>query len=166
MHAQVERVVTALGTGAATPTELPQEAWRKAGTVLCIPGRGQLDDLGAQMAMQVLQGAGFGAVCESNLILGAKRGEPVEAHPDARLVCLSVLEEGSSPSSIRYLLRRIARQMPQAAVVVCLWNAAGGSATLAALRSEGSDEMIVLSLSEMVALTRAVCARQGTRQAA
>ncbi len=166
VHAQVERVVTALGTQAGAPAELPPEAWRKAGTVLCIPGRGQLDDLGAQMAMQVLQGAGFGASCESNLILGAKRGEPVEAHPDARLVCLSVLEEGSSPSSIRYLLRRIARQMPQAAVVVCLWNAAGGSATLAALRSEGSDEMIVLSLSEMVALTRAVCARQGTRQAA
>ena len=170
VHAQVEHVVAALGERAAEPTEMPPEAWCRTGTVLCIPGRGQLDDLGARMAMQVLQGAGFGARCESNLVLGARRGEPADgeapAHADARLVCLSVLEEGSSPSAIRYLLRRIARQMPQAAVVVCLWNAAGTSATLATLRSEGSDEMIVLSLSELAALTRAICARQGALAAA
>ena len=170
VHAQVEHVVAALGERAAEPGETPPEAWRRTGTVLCIPGRGQLDDLGARMAMQVLQGAGFVARCESNLVLGARRGEPLDgealAHADARLVCLSVLEEGSSPSAIRYLLRRIARQMPQAAVVVCLWNAAGTSATLATLRSEGSDEMIVLSLSELAALTRAICARQGALAAA
>ncbi len=165
VHAHVETVVSALGEGATpgTAAELPA-AWRADGTVLCIPGRGQLDDLGARMAMQVLQAAGFGARCETNLILGARRddtGGAAPAHADARLVCLSVLEEGSSPSAIRYLLRRIARQMPQAAVVVCLWNAAGTSATLATLRSEGSDEMIVLSLSELVALTRAICARLG-----
>ncbi len=167
VHAHVETVVTALGERAAptAPAEPPPLAWRADGTVLCIPGRGQLDDLGARMAMQVLQAAGFGARCETNLILGARRGDAAEgsapAHADARLVCLSVLEEGSSPSAIRYLLRRIARQMPQAAVVVCLWNAAGTSATLATLRSEGSDEMIVLSLSELLALTRAICARSG-----
>ena len=168
VHAQVQIVVTALGeraAAAAVIAEPPPAPWRTDGTVLCIPGRGQLDDLGARMAMQVLQGAGFGARCETNLVLGARRGEAAEAgapnHTEARLVCLSVLEEGSSPSAIRYLLRRIGRQMPQAAVVVCLWNAAGSSTTLAALRSEGSDEMIVLSLSELVALTRAICARAG-----
>ena len=167
VHAHVETVVTALGERAApaAPAEPPPAAWQTDGTVLCIPGRGQLDDLGARMAMQVLQAAGFGASCETNLILGARRGDTADgappAHASALLVCLSVLEEGSSPSAIRYLLRRIARQMPQAAVVVCLWNAAGDSATLAALRSEGSDEMIVLSLSELLALTRAICARSG-----
>ena len=172
VHAHVESVVTALGERAVAgaAAELPPAAWQADGTVLCIPGRGQLDDLGARMAMQVLQAAGFGARCETNLILGARRGDAggaAPAHAGTRLVCLSVLEEGSSASAIRYLLRRIARQMPQAAVVVCLWNAAGTSATLATLRSEGSDEMIVLSLSELVALTRAICARLGdTLQAA
>ncbi len=174
VHAQVETVVNALGeraAAAAAPAEPPPAAWRADGIVLCIPGRGQLDDLGARMSMQVLQAAGFGARCETNLILGARRGDASDAaappHAEVRLVCLSVLEEGSSPSAIRYLLRRIARQMPQAAVVVCLWNAAGTSATLATLRSEGSDEMIVLSLSELVALTRAICARaDGALQAA
>ncbi len=165
VHAHVETVVGALGERAAAPAEPPPVAWQTDGTVLCIPGRGQLDDLGARMAMQVLQAAGFGARCETNLILGARRGDTADgtppAHASALLVCLSVLEEGSSPSAIRYLLRRIARQMPQAAVVVCLWNAAGTSATLATLRSEGSDEMIVLSLSELLALTRAICARSG-----
>ncbi len=164
VHAHVDVVIGALGKtpAAAVAPGTEPSAWCQEGTVLCIPGRGQLDDLGARMAMQVLQAAGFGARCESNLILGARRQpeEAVAPQVDVRLVCLSVLEEGSSPSAIRYLLRRVARQMPQAAVVVCLWNAGGGSATLAALRSEGSDEMIVLSLSELVALARAICVRR------
>ena len=165
VHAQVGALIGVLGHSTAAPAGAPASPWQATGTVLCIPGRGQLDDLGARMAMQVLQAAGFGAACESNLILGARRpaaDAPGPAlHAGVRLVCLSVLEEGSSPSAIRYLLRRIERQMPQASVVVCLWNAAGDSATLATLRSEGHDEMIVLSLSELVALTRAICARRG-----
>ena len=165
VHAQVESLLGVLGSLPAAGAAGPPSVWCNEGTVLCIPGRGQLDDLGARMAMQVLKDAGFGARCESNLILGARRGPAESDAPDphaaVRLVCLSVLEEGSSPSAIRYLLRRIERQMPQAAVVVCLWHAAGDSTTLATLRSEGHDEMIVLSLGELVALTRAICARRG-----
>ena len=165
VHAQVESLLGVLGSLPAAGAAAPPSVWCNEGTVLCIPGRGQLDDLGACMAMQVLKDAGFGARCESNLILGARRGQAesdaLDPHAAVRLVCLSVLEEGSSPSAIRYLLRRIERQMPQAAVVVCLWHAAGDSTTLATLRSEGHDEMIVLSLGELVALTRAICARRG-----
>ena len=165
VHAQVAALLETLGAQAAAKSAATPSIWCLDGTVLCIPGRGQLDDLGATMAMQVLKDAGFGATCQSNLILGTKRPEPapdfVDPHAGVRLVCLSVLEQGSSPSAIRYLLRRISRQMPQAAIVVCLWNAAGTSPTLATLRSEGHDEMIVLSLSELVALTKAICARRG-----
>ncbi len=72
-----------------------------------------------------------------------------------------MLEEGSTPSSIRYFLRRIRRTMPDATVIVGLWHAAGGSPMLAALRAEGPGETIVTSLGEAVALCLALAARPG-----
>ena len=162
IHAHIERLLADLARGdhvapSADMPEIPTK-WQDAGSIVCIPARGQLDDLAATMAMQVLQGAGFGASCHSNLVLGAR--DAAEGLGHARLCCLSVLEQGSSPSAIRYLLRRIAKQMPNAAIVVCLWHASGSSPMLATLRSEGNEETIVLSLGELEALTRAICARQ------
>ncbi len=164
IHRQIEILLSMLAAGPRDASAQQRAAalapeWQVDGAVVCIPGRGQLDDLAATMAVQVLQGAGFAARCESNAVLGAGRGGP--PHLDsARLCCLSVLEQGSSASGIRYLLRRIQRQMPDAAIVVCLWHAAGDSPLLGALRAEGSEENIVLSLGELVALARAISARQ------
>lgn len=133
--------------------------WHRDGAVVCIPGRGQLDDLAATMAMQVLRDAGFGASQESNAILGkGHAGDEQPAEP--LLCCLSVLDQGSNPSGIRYLLRRIHRQMPNAVVVIGLWHATAASTLLDQLRSEAAEETIVLSLGELVALVRAISARQ------
>ena len=122
------------------------------------------------MALQVLQGAGFGARQEGNAVLGAGQASAADPGTDpgadpgldlgaVRLCCLSVLDQGSTASGLQYLLRRIHRRMPGAVVVVGLWHAAGSSALLSALRAEGSEETIVLSLGELVALARAVAAR-------
>ena len=161
IHRQIEALLTRLAQAGSDPGPAPAATppeWREDTAVVCLPGRGQLDDLAATMAMQVLRGAGFGARCESNSVLGAGRSNQ-GGLASARLCCLSVLEQGSSPSGIRYLLRRVERQMPNAAVVVCLWHAEGASSMLAALRSEGSEETIVLSVGELVALARAVATR-------
>ncbi len=160
IHVQIEALLRQLAQrGAGAPAAPPNPAWQADGAVVCIPARGQLDDLAATMAMQVLQGAGFGARQESNLVLGAGHVAGVDLGA-VRLCCLSVLDQGSSPSGLQYLLRRIQRRMPGAVVVVGLWHAAGDSALLAALRAEGSEETIVLSLGELVALARAVSARE------
>lgn len=164
IHRQIEALLSILAAGrpdasAQQRAALPAPEWQADGAVICIPGRGQLDDLAATMAIQVLQSAGFAARCESNSILGAGRDDPTHLG-SARLCCLSVLEQGSSASGIRYLLRRIQRQMPNAAVVVCLWHAAGTSRLLTALRAEGNEETIILSLGELVALARAISARR------
>ncbi len=162
IHRQIEALLSTLAVGqggaGAQKRAAPPE-WQADGAVLCIPGRGQLDDLAATMAVQVLQDAGFAARSESNAILGTGREEPAQLG-DVRLCCLSVLEQGSSASGIRYLLRRIQRRMPNAAIVVCLWHAGGASPLLGALRAEGSEENIVLSLGELVALARAISARR------
>ncbi len=161
IHRQIEALLAGLartGPEHGPDRQAPPPEWQADDAVVCIPGRGQLDDLAAAMAMQVLRDAGFGASCESNSMLGAGRANQANL-AGARLCCLSVLEQGSSPSGIRYLLRRIERQMPNAAIVVCLWHAAGASSMLAALRSEGHEETIILSLGELVALARAIATR-------
>jgi hypothetical protein len=39
----------------------------------------------------------------------------------ARLICLSYLEIGGTPSHLRYLIRRLRREAPDAAILVGLW---------------------------------------------
>ena len=127
---------------------------------MCIPGRGQLDDLAATMVVQVMGAAGFGAAGHANVVLGAAQTVDLSS---ARLCCLSVLEEGSSVSGIRYFIRRIRKRMPQAVIVIGLWHAAGDSALLTALRSEGDGEHLVLSIGELLAFARALSAQRVRR---
>ena len=157
IHAQVAAVLQTTAAGAPPGVTPPIAAWRADGAVACIPGRGQFDDLAAAMAVQVLASRGFGAQVLPNAALGSGTADPGLAA--IRLCCLSVMEGGGSPASIRYFVRRIARLMPQAAVVVCLWQAPRDSATLAALRTQGEDESIVLSLGELTALAQVLASR-------
>ena len=161
IHAQVTAVLQATAATRPPPgTALPLPDWQADGAVACIPGRGQFDDLAATMAVQVMASRGFGARMLPNAALGSG-GAEAAGFGAIRLCCLSVLEGGSSPASVRYFVRRIARHMPQAAIVVCLWQASRDSATLAALRSEGQEESIVLSLGELMALTQVLASRRG-----
>jgi hypothetical protein len=73
-----------------------------------------------------------------------------------RLCCLCVLEEGSSAAAVRYFLRRVARRLPGVPVIVALWHAPPGSATLAELRQEkGAAAVIATSLGEVAAFCQA-----------
>lgn len=162
IHAQIEALLARLVLAdpgerrpAAPAGDLPPD-WQAAGAIVCIPGRGQLDDLAATMAVQALQAAGFGATAQSNIALGASTDTDLSG---ARLCCLSVLEDGSSVPAIRYFIRRIEKRMPGAAIVVALWHAGRDSALLAALRSEGDSEHLVLSIGELIAFARALAAQ-------
>lgn len=171
IHAAIERLLATLGQDAPAPPPMPPgpvppspvpATWAAPGAVLCIPGRGQLDDLAATMAVQLLQSRGFGARVLPNAALGKGDGQGPGDDVNwaaVRMCCVSALEEGSSAASIRFFLRRIQRRAPGAAVVVCLWHAGAGSTTLATLRAEGAEEFIVLSLGELLALAPVVAAR-------
>jgi predicted PurR-regulated permease PerM len=145
--------------GQLAETALPL-AWRADGAVVCIAARGPLDDLTARLAALVLHRAGLGARAETSAALETAnlgRLDPAMV----RLCCLSVLEEGNSIAGLRYFLRRIARQLPEAKVIVGLWHAPPDSPMLAALREEGPADAIVTSLSEAAALCEALAARAG-----
>ncbi|ONG53980.1 hypothetical protein BKE38_10920 [Pseudoroseomonas deserti] len=117
--------------------------------IVCAAGRGSLDDLAAGMASQAMREEGFGV---ASLAEGALPEEAIAAN--AGLCCLSVLEEGNTADGIRYLARRLQRQLPKARVVIGLWHAGTDSTMLAELRRDGTGETIVTSLRELVALCR------------
>jgi len=156
VHAAVAEMLARLPALGSTAAEVLPDAWRAPCAVLCIPARGPLDDLAAALARDVLCEAGLGAAVQPN---GVLRAGGTGEYGHVRLCCLSVMEHGSNPAGVRFLLRRIAKQMPGSLVVVALWHADGASPMLAALRQEGGEENIVLSLGELVALARALAAR-------
>ncbi len=167
IHSQIEVLLAFLASsfaGASPALRTPPGAWQAEGAVVCIPGRGQLDDLAATMAVQALATAGFGATMTPNLMLGSSAAAPVDLR-HVRLCCLSVLEEGSSVSGVRYFVRRMQKQMPDAAIVICLWHAPSDSALLSALRSQGQDEHLVLSIGELLALANALSLRSSRQPA-
>jgi predicted PurR-regulated permease PerM len=154
---QVETLLDELAeTPPAATAERLTPAWRADGAVLCVAGRGRLDDLSAAVAAQALRHDGFGATALGS---GALEGAP-DARLDparVRLCCLSVLEEGSSAAAVRYFLRRLGRRLPGVPVVVALWHAPADSTTLAELREEkGGAAVIATSLGEVVAFCQAV----------
>ncbi|MBP0443648.1 AI-2E family transporter [Roseomonas sp. SSH11] len=160
IRAQVGVLLDDLSDFAPVPAgEAAQPApWAAEGAVVCIAGRGPFDDLTARLAALVLQRAGLGARAETSAALETAnlgRLDPTLV----RMVCLSVLEEGNSVAGLRYFLRRIARQLPEAKVIVGLWHAPSDSPMLAALREEGPAEAIVTSMGEAAALGEALAAR-------
>ena len=160
IHDQITSVLSQIEDRSPAPTAVVEEAWREPGAILCIPGRGQLDDLAATIAVHALTHDGFGARLEPNHTLGVGRATSTDAH-GAKVCCLSILEDGSSVASIRYFISRLGKQAPGAAVVVGLWDARPDSVLLQSLRDEGHDEHVVLSVGELQAFCRALAGRQG-----
>lgn len=152
-----QQVETLLDEVAETPPATATRAapWRAEGAVLCVAGRGRLDDLAAAVAAQGLRHEGFGAVTLPGAALeGAE--DPLLDAARVRLCCLSVLQDGSSAAAVRYFLRRLGRRLPGVPVVVALWHAPPGSPMLAELRqAPGGAAVIATSLGEVVAFCQA-----------
>ena len=93
--------------------------WSRPGAVLCIGGRGPLDDAVSVMLAQILGQHGFGAEARSfEMLAKANIGRlPLK---EVRLVCLSCLD-GSSAAYLRFILRRIGRRNAAIPVLIGAW---------------------------------------------
>jgi predicted PurR-regulated permease PerM len=136
--------------GEAPPEPLPA-AWHVPGAVLCLPGRGPFDALAASMLGQVLTRRGFGVQVGG---VSAVPGAP------PRLICLCLLEGGSSSATARYLLRRARRRLPGVPAIAFAWSPGGmeeSEGVLAkALRAEGESAPLQLAMTLAEALDLAV----------
>jgi len=126
-------------------------AWQEPGAVVCTPGRGAFDGLLAAMLVQVLLRRGFGVqqgTAGGSGLAGSANAAVVPAEGTApRLVCLCLIEGGSSTATARYLLRRTRRRLAGAPVLALTWQPNGEGRLAAALRSEGGAPALTLAMT-------------------
>jgi predicted PurR-regulated permease PerM len=105
-----------------TPVRLElAPAWRGETPILCVAGRGLLDEAVSTMLAQLLGKQGLAA----RAVPHAATARSVIATLDVtgvKMVCISCLELSGTPSHLRYLLRRVRQRLPpDVPVLVGLW---------------------------------------------
>ena len=102
--------------------ELPP-GWRSERAVLCIAGRGPLDEAGSAMLAQLLGKHGLGAEVVPHGAVARDRVNTLDGSGVA-MACISYLEISGNPAHLRYLLRRLRQRLPPGApILVGLWPA-------------------------------------------
>ena len=134
---------------APPPLELAP-SWRGEAPILCIAGRGPLDEAASEMLAQLLAKHGLPArvvpheaVSRSNVL-----GLDVD---DVAMVCISYLEISGAPAHLRYLLRRLRQRLPDAPMLVGLWPAEDAVLQDAEMRRMIGADYYVSSLRDGVA---------------
>jgi predicted PurR-regulated permease PerM len=107
----------------AQPDTSPAEAWQaNRGTVLCVAGRGPMDEAAARMLAQLLGERGIAAHALPNRAVSRSELADLQARNTAML-CLCYLDLEGGISHVRYLLRRLRRVLPDLPILVGLWPA-------------------------------------------
>jgi predicted PurR-regulated permease PerM len=152
-HDDVSPIQTTVGDAStdSPPRVLSQErlgpSWRES-AVMCVAGRGSLDEAAAAMLAQLLQRCGVGVRVVPSQSVSAANILRFDAAA-AQMICLSYLEPGGFTSA-RYLARRLRRKLPQAKILLGLWTLnEADSERRNALKETGVD-LVVTSLGQAV----------------
>ena len=126
-HRRESTSLSPLDAGSAPIRETARETlpsapprWQDTGSVMCIAGRGPLDEVVTAMLAQLLDKRGFGTQRVAHDAVGRESIEMLDVSR-TEMICLSYLEIGGSPAHLRYLVKRLRRRAPDAAILVGLW---------------------------------------------
>ncbi len=134
--------------GKVVPETLPA-AWRGKAPILCIAGRGPLDEAAASMMAQLLHKHGLKARVLAHHAVS--RGFIGSLDPEGvAMICVCYLEIDGAPSHLRYLLRRLRQRVPAAKLLVGLWPADQAILTDDRLRAAVGADVYTTSLHEAV----------------
>jgi predicted PurR-regulated permease PerM len=107
------------GANATLSAERPL-AWKNEAPVLCLAGRGPIDDAAAMILAQLLAKHGLGARV-AGYSSAARDSIATLDMTGVAMVCISYLEISGTPSHLRYLLRRLRLRAPGVRVLIGLW---------------------------------------------
>ncbi|WP_159997738.1 AI-2E family transporter [Roseomonas sp. 18066] len=110
-------VLPGLPEAAAIP-----EPWRAEGAVLCIAGRGPLDEVSALMLAQILRKHGIGARVVPHAEVSRRNVDSFQPE-GVLMVAICAVQMGGPPSHLRYLVRRLGQRLPGVPVMLGLWTA-------------------------------------------
>lgn len=103
------------------PAPSSAASWQaEHGVVVCIAGRGPMDETAARMLAQLLGERGIAARVVPHRAVSRAEITSLPARSTAML-CLCYLDLGGGISHIRFLLRRLRRAVPDRAILVGLW---------------------------------------------
>ena len=135
--------------GQAPPRDALPEAWRGETPVLCVAGRGPLDEASSAMLAQLLRKHGLGARVAGYETVSRERIRDLDLTGVA-MVCISYLDISGNPAHLRYLLERLKRRAPHMLVLVGLWPVGEKVLTDAAIGREVGADFYVSSLRDGV----------------
>lgn len=125
--------------------------WETEDAVLCIGGRTPLDEAAASMLAGVLQRQGLKARTVPSEGISAAHIVSLGTS-NTKLVCLSLLGNGTSAANVRYLVRRLRRILPEGTMVlVGYWDGEEGSDALKAVETTAEADAFATTLKEAAA---------------
>jgi predicted PurR-regulated permease PerM len=162
----VDAVIDDLSDHAAPLTEDDPATDSDAGggsqnVVLCVSGRGSLDEAVAAMLGQLLGKAGIGVrVVASGAVtaLNLTRLDVI----GVRMVFVSYLEPGDFTNA-RYLVRRLRRRLPDALIVAGFWTLSEADALAREAARETTADLVVTSLRQAIDRVTAVAGHESPR---
>ncbi len=123
--------------------------WQGAEPVLCLAGRGPLDEAASTILAELLGKHGLGARVLSHD--AASRDNIAGLDPGgSAIVCVSYLEISGTPSHLHYLVRRLRQRLPNVPVLVGLWPAEAEAAEDKRLRAVIGADYYTSSLRDAV----------------
>ena len=123
--------------------------WRSEPAVICLAGRGPLDEAAASMLAQLLQKHGMGSRVVSHRAASRNQIGGLDVR-GVTMVCISYLEISGHPAHLRYLLERLKQRMPGVPILVGLWPMEDAILKDQALRREVGADYYTSSLRDAV----------------
>ena len=136
-------------------TEQLAPGWQVAHPVLCLASRSPLDEAAAAMLAQLLGRHGLQALVQPFSDTAATKTLKIDAL-DAPLVCLSYFGAIANPAHVRFLIRRLKRQMPNAKFLAGYWLLGEEPAKGEDWKIAVGAHLVATSLSDAVA----ICVRE------
>ena len=135
------------------PVSIPDDgikpAWRNESAVLCLAGRGPLDEAASAMLAQLLHKRGIGAQVLPYRA-ASREGIANLAFTGVEMVCISYLDISGSPAHLRFLLRRLRGKMPNGKILVGLWPVDDPAVKDAGARAAMGADFYTSSLAQAV----------------
>jgi predicted PurR-regulated permease PerM len=122
-HEDVAVTVAKEGKHAVEPLGPPlssAELVSRGKVVLCVAGRGSLDEASAAMLAQLLEMRGIGARVVPRDAVSAANLDHLDV-AGAQVACVCYLEPGTFGNA-RYLVRRLRRRLPKATIIAGFWT--------------------------------------------
>ena len=119
---KAEREVPAPNAISAAPPEPDRLApqWQTGAPVLCLAGRGPLDEAVSAILGQLLDKHGIGSRIAAH-DLASRDGIRSLDLDGVAMICISYLDLNSNPAALHYLVRRLKARAPQVPILVGLW---------------------------------------------